>query len=280
MTSRQFIGLLAVIAFFVLIWWLDSGRDDRNASPETGMPVFVFHKPDPESVIRITNEYRAAKGLPPLKANPQLNLAAQMRAEDMIAKKYFAHNCPSTGDGFVEAAQSAGYQHMMIAENIAKGSFSSSQKMVTGWMNSKGHRENILNPDMREIGAAVVRDRSILPENFRPTYYGVQLFAVKKPDCIAPDKRLKDRIEVMQNQHKQMQMQTSGISRQLESIKNKIKRETDPARASGLIDRYNLNVSGYNFAVEELRRSSDELNKLIKTYNTQVNSYQACMSAY
>ena len=280
MTGRQFIGLIVVIAIFAVVWRLDYGKQHLVPSDEAHIPTFVSPGLDPDAVIRITNDYRAAKGLSPLKANSQLSQAARLRAEDMIAKNYFAHNCPYTGDGPAEAAQSIGYKYRGIAENIAKGNFSSSQKLVLGWINSRRHRENILNPDMQEIGVAVVRDKKIIPERFGPTYYGVQLFGIKEPDCILPDIKLRDRIEMMQNQHKQMQMQASDVSKQLESIKNMISRETDPARASGLIDRYNLNVSGYNFAVEELRRSSDELNKLIEIYKTQVNSYQICMSAY
>ncbi len=278
MTGRQFIGLCVVIAIFAVFWRLDHGKRHLVPPDETHIPTLVPQKLDPEAVIRITNNYRTAKGLSALKENPQLSQAARLRAEDMIAKNYFSHNCPYTGDGPAEAAQSSGYQHMALAENIAKGNFSSSQKLVLGWMNSKGHRENILNPDMQEIGVAVVRDNKLIPEGLWPKYYGVQLFAVKMPQCNHPDQALSARIVSMQDQHVRMQNRISGMRLELDNIEGRIRREKDRSRANQLIERFNQGASDYNLAVENLRRFSEELSSTVEAYNMQVNAYQACMN--
>lgn len=113
---------------------------------------------DPERVraemLAAVNEVRRKAGAPPLKMNRDLQEAAQAHAQDMLARGYFAHESPS-GTTVRERARKAGYDWRTIGENIAEGQTSVDEVMKT-WMNSPGHRANILNPPFRELGVGLV----------------------------------------------------------------------------------------------------------------------------
>jgi uncharacterized protein YkwD len=96
------------------------------------------------------NAARRKAGAPPLRSDPLLEKAAQKHAEDMLARGYFAHESPS-GTTVKERAREAGYEWRTIGENIAEGQFTVDEVMDT-WMESPGHRRNILDPAFTEIG--------------------------------------------------------------------------------------------------------------------------------
>jgi hypothetical protein len=106
------------------------------------------------SLYSLTNQQRTAAGLPGLALNSQLTAAAQNKAADMFAKNYWAHNSP---DGLTPwyFINGAGYQYSAAGENLAEG-FDTSDGVMTGWMNSPGHRANILNSVYKDVGFAVV----------------------------------------------------------------------------------------------------------------------------
>ncbi|MBM7572583.1 CAP domain-containing protein [Aquibacillus albus] len=101
-------------------------------------------------VIELTNQERQNNGLPPLKQDQPLTNAAQMKSEDMANNNYFSHNSPTYGTPF-DMLQSQGIEYTTAAENIARGQ-QSAQEVVEGWMNSPGHRKNILNKKVTHIG--------------------------------------------------------------------------------------------------------------------------------
>lgn len=101
------------------------------------------------AVIHLTNVQRAAKGCKPLKSNSKLKKAAQAHANDMAKKKYFTHNSKN-GTVWWKRIMKHGYKDP-AGENIARG-FSSTVGVVTAWMNSPGHRKNIMNCSFRTIG--------------------------------------------------------------------------------------------------------------------------------
>lgn len=107
-----------------------------------------------EKVIEETNKERQKAGLPPLVENSTLNQAAKAKAVNMIAENYWAHYSPTGKDpwGFIKGA---GYSFSYAGENLARN-FYNSGDIVTAWMNSPSHRENILNSHYQEIGIAVV----------------------------------------------------------------------------------------------------------------------------
>ncbi|MFJ8082170.1 CAP domain-containing protein [Streptomyces sp. NPDC096205] len=101
-------------------------------------------------VVALTNIERATAGLPPLAADPLLTRAAQAHSADMVARDFYAHTAPD-GSRPWDRAAAAGAARRSIGENIACGQRSPAE-VVTGWMNSPGHRANILQPDFTHIG--------------------------------------------------------------------------------------------------------------------------------
>ncbi|MFF9038181.1 CAP domain-containing protein [Streptomyces sp. NPDC014892] len=105
-------------------------------------------------VIALTNTERARAGLPPLSPDPHLTDAAQAHSADMVARAFYAHTSPDGGEPWHRAA-AAGSTRRSIGENIACGQRSAAE-VVLGWMNSPGHRANILKPGFTHIGIGFV----------------------------------------------------------------------------------------------------------------------------
>ena len=101
-------------------------------------------------VVELTNIERSKAGLPPLKFNPVLGAAAQKHSVDMALNDFFGHT-GSTGSKLGDRVSSEGYKWSYCAENVYAGG-STPEKAVEGWMNSTGHRNNILSPKSKEIG--------------------------------------------------------------------------------------------------------------------------------
>jgi len=106
-------------------------------------------------VITIVNRERASAGLPGLRLNWQLSRVARYKAEDMRDKNYFSHTAPVYGSPF-EMMKNFGISFSAAGENIAMGQQSATQVM-TSWMNSSGHRQNILNARYTEIGVGIAK---------------------------------------------------------------------------------------------------------------------------
>ncbi|WP_345655680.1 CAP domain-containing protein, partial [Streptomyces tremellae] len=101
-------------------------------------------------VVRLTCAERAAAGLGQLAADPLLARAAQAHSADMVGRDFYAHTDPDGRQPW-DRARAAGATHRGIGENIACGQRSAAE-VVQGWMNSPGHRANILRPDFTHIG--------------------------------------------------------------------------------------------------------------------------------
>lgn len=103
-------------------------------------------------LVNLTNQNRTAANIAELKVNPVLEKAAQMKADDMASRSYFAHNTPE-GQTPWYWFEKAGYQYVYAGENLAVN-FEESEDVETAWMNSRGHFLNIMNPKFTEIGIA------------------------------------------------------------------------------------------------------------------------------
>ncbi|MGC4379429.1 CAP domain-containing protein [Fictibacillus sp. Mic-4] len=101
-------------------------------------------------VISLVNKERSKQGLAPLKDNASLDKTATLKAEDMRDKNYFDHNSPTYGDPF-QMMKQFGINYSRAAENIAAGQ-KDAQDVMDSWMKSPGHRANILDPNLKEIG--------------------------------------------------------------------------------------------------------------------------------
>lgn len=105
-------------------------------------------------IISKTNDARAEAGLAPLATSTLLISSSQMKANDMMARQYFSHTAPN-GARFWTLIDAVGYTYAHAGENLALG-YSTSDAVVTAWLNSPSHRANILDPKFAEIGIGLV----------------------------------------------------------------------------------------------------------------------------
>ena len=107
-----------------------------------------------QEVIRLVNEIRKQNGLKALTYDWELARVARYKSQDMKDNKYFSHTSPFYGSPF-QMIKNFGISYRSAGENIAKG-YATPQAVVNGWMNSSGHRANILNAAYTHIGVGYV----------------------------------------------------------------------------------------------------------------------------
>mgnify|MGYP001562619648 CR=1 FL=1 len=215
-------------------------------------------------VLKWTNIQRNENGsLPALKDNLELDNVAELRLKDMFAKQYFAHYSP-TGIGASELADKTGYEYIAIGENIALGNFENDKILVQAWMDSPGHRANILNTHYTEIGITVAKGMF----NSEQTWIAVQVFGLPLSACPEPDAALKSRIEELKSQIGQLENQTIAIKNELESMKPRGRE----GRAA-----YNQKVDEYNALVNQINNLAAETKMIISRYNSQVDILNECI---
>ena len=117
-----------------------------------------------EKVVALTNAERAKNGLSALQIDRPLMAAAREKSQDMKDKNYFSHTSPTFGSPF-DRLKALGIAYKSAGENIAKGQ-KSPEEVVQAWMNSEGHRANILNKDFTHIGVGYVQDGNIWTQQF------------------------------------------------------------------------------------------------------------------
>ncbi len=120
--------------------------------PTVDLSVTEFEK----EVVRLVNEIRVKNGLNKLIENWELSRVARYKSQDMKDNKYFSHTSPVYGSPF-NMIRNFGISCRTAGENIAKG-YATPQAVVNGWMNSSGHRANILNASYTQIGVGYVSD--------------------------------------------------------------------------------------------------------------------------
>lgn len=118
------------------------------------VPLFAQSDISRASVIASMNLQRAAHHLPPLREDPRLDAAADDRVSDMLSLRYWAHVAPDGRTPF-EALFPHGYSFVAAAENLAAG-FENVHRLMEGWMDSAGHRANILSEEFVDCGVAVI----------------------------------------------------------------------------------------------------------------------------
>ena len=115
-------------------------------------------------VIRLVNEQRVKNGLKELQADWELSRVARFKSQDMKDNNYFSHTSPVYGSPF-EMIKNFGISYRSAGENIARGQ-RTPQAVVNGWMNSSGHRANILNSTYTKIGVGYVADGNYWTQMF------------------------------------------------------------------------------------------------------------------
>ncbi|MGW1995251.1 CAP domain-containing protein [Embleya sp. NPDC001921] len=133
----------------------DTQKPTTPAVPSSG-PV--------AEVVSLVNQERAKAGCSALTVNAKLTAAALQHSQDMAAHANMSHT-GSDGSDAGERITRAGYTWKTYGENIAYG-YSTAQQVMTGWMNSPGHRQNILNCAFKEIGVGLAGPNSYWTQNF------------------------------------------------------------------------------------------------------------------
>lgn len=111
-----------------------------------------------KEVVILVNKERAKQGLAPLKDNWQLSRVARYKSEDMRDKNYFSHTSPTYGSPF-DMIKNFGIRYMAAGENIAMGQ-QTAASVMNAWMNSPGHRSNILSRKFTEIGVGIAKNKN------------------------------------------------------------------------------------------------------------------------
>ena len=138
----------------------------RSSTPPAPSPTTSTPAPATDitaEVTRLTNIERAKAGCGALRADSRLATAAQAHSEDMVDRDYFSHTSPD-GEGPGDRAAAAGYDRWS-GENIAAG-YPTAAAVVQGWMDSAGHRANILNCDSKATGVGYDPRRNMWTQMF------------------------------------------------------------------------------------------------------------------
>ena len=218
-----------------------------------------------EGVLSFTNIQRQNNNIPSLKENAVLDLMALAKVEDMFANQYFAHQSPS-GKGVGDLAEDFSYQFIIVGENLALGGFKDDEALVTAWMESPGHRENILNKAYQEIGIAVKKGVF----EGKEVWLAVQHFGLSSGACPTIDQRLKISIDGKETQISLLKQELSALESE---IKEARKKGYDREEYGEKIGEYNILVGRYNDLINENK-------SLINIYNIQVNIFNNCVSGF
>jgi uncharacterized protein YkwD len=268
--------------------------DGRSVSSPLKVITETYHAPNSErgypgretlskeAVATLTNRERTSNGLTNLIENQLLHSIAEERARDMLEKDYFGHVSP-TGEQASDVAQRIGYRYKIIAENIASGMFLTNQKIVDGWMQSPGHRKNILSPEVKELGVSVMKGRM----GEKETTVAVQIFGLQSPVvstklCIPPSQRLMNEIEVKKAELRGLNERLDTLRKEMDSEKTVIELDQmlvkkDSKKNHDLnvkIKTYNEKSRWHNESLAEIKAKQAVLNSLIEEYNRTVQSYK------
>ncbi|TMN22208.1 hypothetical protein FFL34_08755 [Lentibacillus cibarius] len=133
-------------------------RRNNDNRPQQGIGEYA------SEVIKLTNRERNKQGLPALKTDKQLSRVARNKSMDMKQKNYFSHKSPTYGSPF-DMMKQFDVTFQSAGENIARGQRTPEQ-VVEGWMNSKAHRNNILNDSFTHIGVGFTKEGNYWTQMF------------------------------------------------------------------------------------------------------------------
>lgn len=210
-------------------------------------------------VVGLTNHERTSRGLKALTVNEQLQAMAEAKAKDILAQQYFEHVSPD-GRSMVNLAKDAGYAYTLIGENLALGNFGNSAALVRGWMNSPGHRANILQTKFTEIGIATVTGTY----KGREVWVGVQEFGRPRNACPAVPEL--DRAAIAADETK-----LTDLDKQLRVLRQAVNDAATGAAYNDAVEVFNVRVREYNTVAQSLRTK-------VAAFNVKVNAYNRCLA--
>ncbi|MFG6105612.1 CAP domain-containing protein [Leptothoe sp. EHU-05/26/07-4] len=151
----------AMVALLTIGLLLSASVKAQSVEPVVGGEVPQTTAPSKDSVsrlnekqsklLRLMNDARRERGLAPLAFSSSLQRAAQAHVDDIVAHNNRPTHTGSDGSSMSERVQRENYSYRYLGENVAAG-YSSAEDTFEQWMNSRGHRENILNPNFSEAG--------------------------------------------------------------------------------------------------------------------------------
>lgn len=215
-------------------------------------------------ILSLTNLERAKEGLKALGPDTSLDQVAMLRANDILQNQYFEHESP-VGNSAPNLAKRLNYDYILIGENLALGNFDGDKGIVEAWMESPGHKANILNSQYRELGVAVKTGEF----NDSTVTVAVQIFATPMSNCPKPNAEIKNLIDESTKSIKQMQTQAQTMFVNLETMR------TTPA-----LDRsyYSQKIQEYNYFARQVNDAVAGLKAIVDVYNKEVGQYNICIS--
>jgi len=185
--SRKILSALAVVASWMLV--AGSSASAADCGPVDTEVNSLSQATMESSITCLINDERTSNGLRPVAPNGELRQAALSHSNEMVNQGYFEHTSPG-GVTFIDRIESTGYirgaRSWTVGENLVWGTGprSTPEALVTAWMNSPPHRENLLRPSFRELGVAAVAgtplSRSDTSGVTVSSEYGYRTFAGKK----------------------------------------------------------------------------------------------------
>lgn len=248
-------GALVLAYVIVIIFFVSLIQATFITSPQFTAEVL------PRVLVDLANDDRADNQINTLTLNQILVKAAQLKAADMAAEQYFAHTNPYNSEKtpWYWFSQ-AGYAFKYAGENLAID-FNDSSAVNRAWMDSPGHRANILNAKYTEIGVAVARGMY----EGSSVWMAVQEFGRPLSDCPVVSESLNSQISA---NNKVLDDMLVELDRQQAEIQ-----ATRPKRGTA----YNQKVDEYNALVEQYNELLNKTKVFITTYNTQVEAFNTCI---
>ena len=322
--GRRVAGVAVIIAVVFLLFYLFSGRNpiqglksqpeltakdtadsrrstwgnnSQDTSYQGSLPQQVIsqeemqpHIPQEpltkDAIIQLVNDTRIYHRHAPLTENQLLNTVAEERLRDMFRRQYIAHVSP-IGEQASDYAQKAGYQYKIIAENIASGAFLNNQKVIDGWMQSPGHRQNILSPDIKDIGVAV--DKGQFQGGI--TWIAVQIFGTPSPPvsrklCISPPQEISAEIEAKKAEIESLDNRLVRFKQELDEEISSIESDRRSIGNGQAADNLNIRVKSYNEkskwyndSLADLMARKSILKAIVEDYNRRVQAYKDCRAS-
>jgi hypothetical protein len=215
-----------------------------------------------DGIFHSTNRARESAGRTTFTRNAALDKIAQSRVQDMFKKNYFAHISPD-GTSVSDVAKKQGYAYLAIGENIALGFFADDQALVQAWMDSPGHRENILDSRFTEIGSAAEKGRYGDDE----LWIAAQIFSRPQSACPSPDTRLKEAIIIQKEE-------LARLDRQAEDLKSAL---GSPPSSEEEYEFYKKRIDAYNALVKILNSNIRQVKDMVRRYNEQIDAFNTCV---
>jgi uncharacterized protein YkwD len=284
MSTKFFIFILLIVGAVIAIFqgvpqrtwqWaktseIITGLFSIGAGTEEKLPGPLRGFLDPNSnskltvsgVVEQTNLQREQNGLNALHYNVKLEAAAEAKVDDMFKNQYFEHESPD-GKSPADIIKAEGYEFITVGENLALGNFKDDKTLVQAWMDSPGHRANILNSKYFEIGVAVRKGTF----EGKEVWLAVQEFGAPLSTCPGPSSGLKARIDTNRNQLTSMQADLQRKKAELESSRY------------GNEEQYNKAVEEYNDLAESINTLAEKTQSMVEDYNESVAKFNSCLES-